>query len=136
MIEFKEQDSAVFNEVMAVMKRYSNFENIGFDEEPILSLPDLEINLARRKITSDRREISLTAKEYDILCLLVANKKRVLTYAQIYERIWGVDAIGNERKSVGYHVHNLRKKLYGDNPSPPFIIESIREVGYRLQINS
>ena len=121
---------------MEVMKRYSDFDNIILDEETILSFPGLEINLARRKVYCNQIESILTAKEYDILCLLVANKGRVLTYEQMYEWIWGADAIGNERKSVGYHIHNLRKKLYIDNSSPPFTIESIREIGYRLKINS
>lgn len=121
---------------MDVIKRHLNFENVNLDEEPILSFLGLEINLARRKVYCNQTEHILTAKEYEILCLLVTNKGRVLTYEQMYERIWGADAIGNERKSVGYHVHNLRKKLYGDDPSPPFIIESIREIGYRLKINS
>ncbi len=117
------------------MKQYSGFENISLEEETVLSFPGLEINLARRKVYCNHGECILTAKEYDILCLLVANKGRVLTYEQLYERIWGADAIGNERKSVGYHIHNLRKKLYGDNPASPFTIESIREIGYRLTIS-
>lgn len=50
-------------------------------------------------------------KEYKILCFLVANRNRVLTYEQIYQRVWGEDAIGNESNAVGCHVRNLRKKL-------------------------
>ena len=49
-------------------------------------------------------------KEYKILCFLVANRNRVLTYEQIYQRVWGEDAIGNESNAVGCHVRNLRKK--------------------------
>lgn len=50
-------------------------------------------------------------KEYKILCFLVANRNRVLTYEQIYQRVWGEDAIGNESNAVGCHVRNLWKKL-------------------------
>ena len=50
-------------------------------------------------------------KEYKILCFLVANRNRVLTYEQIYQRVWGEDGIGNESNAVGCHVRNLRKKL-------------------------
>lgn len=81
-------------------------------DETILSLPELEINLARRKITSDGREILLTSKEYDIFCLLVANKNRVLTYDQIFEKVWGNFSLGGERETIGFHVRNLRKKLF------------------------
>lgn len=93
-------------------------------DEPVLSLPGLEINLARRRITSDGREISLTAKEYDIFCLLVANKNRVLTYDQIYEKVWGDFSSGNERETIGFHVRNLRKKLF----------DSVQEPAYQLRV--
>lgn len=104
-------------------------------DEPVLSLPGLEINLARRRITSDGREISLTAKEYDIFCLLVANKNRVLTYDQIYEKVWGDFSSGNERETIGFHVRNLRKKLFDSVQEPAYQLESIRDVGYRFQHN-
>ncbi len=104
-------------------------------DEPVLSLPGLEINLARRRITSDGREISLTAKEYVIFCLLVANKNRVLTYDQIYEKVWGDFSSGNERETIGFHVRNLRKKLFDSVQEPAYQLESIRDVGYRFQHN-
>lgn len=135
MIEFNEQDSAAFNEVMEVMKRYSDFDTVDLNDETILSFPRLEINLARRKITSDGREISLTTKEYDIFCLLVANKNRVLTYDQIYEKVWGDFSSGGERETIGFHVRNLRKKLFDADKEPTYQIESIRDVGYRFQYN-
>ena len=96
VIEFNDQDSSVFDEVMAVLKHHSAFEQLRFNEEDVLSLPRLEIYPDRRKIYRNRREINLTAKEYDLLCLLVANKGRVLTYEQIYQRIWGEEPLGNE----------------------------------------
>lgn len=40
------------------------------------------------------------------------------------------------RGTVGYHVRNLRRKLYSADPHHPFIIESIREIGYRFQTTS
>lgn len=96
VIEFNDQDSSVFDEVMAVLKHHSAFEQLRFNEEDVLSLPRLEIYPDRRKIYRNRREINLTAKEYDLLCLLVANKGRVLIYEQIYQRIWGEEPLGNE----------------------------------------
>ncbi|MBD8924849.1 MAG: winged helix family transcriptional regulator [[Eubacterium] rectale] len=77
----------------------------------MLSLPGLEIHLDKRKVYRNNQEIKLTVKEYKILCFLVANRNRVLTYEQIYQRVWGEDAIGNESNAVGCHVRNLRKKL-------------------------
>ena len=117
------------------MSRHSDLEKWKLRDEPILSFSGLEINLARRKITRDGREISLTAKEYDIFCLLVANKNRVLTYDQIYEKVWGDFSSGSERETIGFHVRNLRKKLIDTNQEPAYQIESIRDVGYQFQYN-
>ena len=117
------------------MSRHPDLKKWELRDEPILSLPRLEINLARRKITSDGREISLTAKEYNIFCLLVANKNRVLTYDQIYEKVWGDFSSGSERETIGFHVRNLRKKLFDTDQEPAYQIESIRDVGYRFQYN-
>lgn len=81
------------------------------DSKPVLSLSGLEINFSRRKVIGNGREVELTAKEYEILCLLATNKGRVLTYSQIYDKVWGDNAFGYENKAVGYHIWNLRKKL-------------------------
>lgn len=121
---------------MEVMKRYSNFNTVDLNEETILSFPGLEINPSKRKIYSDQKEVALTTKEFNILCFLVANKGRVLTYEQIYQRIWGEDAIGNESNSVGCHIRNLREKLYEVSPNAPFTIRCVREVGYCFEVES
>ena len=48
---------------------------------------------------------------------MAMNKEQVLTYAQIYEKVWGEDAIGDENISVGYHVRSLHRKLYQKYPN-------------------
>ncbi len=133
VIEFKDQDSSMFDEIMATLKRYPNSDHLRLNEETVLSLPGLEINLDRRKVYCSQNEIILTVKEYEILCLLGKNIGRVLTYDQIYQKIWGADALGNEKKAVGFHIRNLRKKLFSGVPAPPLKIESVREVGYRIR---
>lgn len=134
-MEFNDKDSYVFDEVMEVLKRHPDFECLRLSDEAVLSLPGLEIYPERRKIYRDRREINLTAKEYDLLCLLVANKGRVLTYDQIYQKVWGEDAFGSESNAIGCHIRNLREKLYEAEPNAPFTIRCVREVGYCFEIN-
>ena len=134
IIELNEKDIPVFDEIMEVLKRYPEFEYIRIKDEAMVSLPGLEIYLDQRKIYRDRREINLTAKEYDILCLLVANKGRVLTYEQIYQKVWGEDGLGSENNAIGWHIRNLREKLYEAEPNAPFTIRCVREVGYCFEI--
>lgn len=102
----------------------------------MLSLPGLEIYPSKRKVFRDRQEIRLTAKEYEILLLLAANKGHVLTYSQIYEKVWGDISSGCESNTIGFHICNLREKLYQAAPNAPFTIRSVREVGYCFEIQA
>ncbi|SCI54377.1 DNA-binding response regulator mtrA [uncultured Ruminococcus sp.] len=135
ILELTERDSSAFEDILSFLSRHPDLKKWELRDEPMLSLPGLEINLARRKITSNGQAISLTAKEYDIFCLLVANNNRVLTYDQIYEKVWGDFSSGSERETIGFHVRNLRKKLFDTDQEPAYQIESIRDVGYRFQYN-
>ena len=130
IMEFKAQDSTAFDDMLAFVKQHPDFEKLEISYEPTLSLSGLEINLSRRRVINNGQEIELTVKEYDILCLLAANKGRVLTYEQIYDKVWGEISAGNEKDTVGFHIRNLRKKLCDTNSH--FSIDSVREIGYRF----
>ena len=116
ILELHERDTEVLEQILSILKNHPEIEKIEVDEEPMVSLPGLEIFPSRRKVFRDRQEIQLTAKEYRILLLLAANKGRVLTYAQIYEQVWGDFTTGNENNTIGFHICNLREKLYRANP--------------------
>lgn len=94
MLELSEWDSVILDKIMGALKQHSNLENTEISDEMVLSFPGLEIYLDRRRVYCNHQEIRLTAKEYNLLCLLVANKGRVLTYDQIYQKVWGEEAIG------------------------------------------
>lgn len=70
------------------------------DAVEILCLSELKIQPGRRKAYCYGNEFELKAKEFDVLCLLAVNKGYVLTYTQIYEKLWGQDSLGNENNSV------------------------------------
>ena len=135
LIEFTEEDSAVFDEVMAVLNNYPYFEKMQLKEETVLSFHGLEIYPDRRKIYCDRKEINLTVKEYGLLSLLIANKGRVLTYEQIYENVWGSTSSGSMASVIRYHIYHLREKLQTVFPNIPFTIRCVREVGYCFEVN-
>ena len=147
ILELHERDTEVLEQILSILKNHPEIEKFEIDEEPMVSLPGLEIfpsrrkvfrllgKISRRKVFRDRQEIQLTAKEYRILLLLATNKGRVLTYAQIYEQVWGDFTTGNENNTIGFHICNLREKLYRANPDAPFYIRSVREVGYCLDVD-
>lgn len=132
-MEFADSERAIFDNIMNILEGYPNFHKYKLKDESILSLPGLEIRLERRKIYSESQEISLTAKEFDILCMLAVNRGRVVTYEQIYQNVWKEYPTGGENDTVGYHVRNLRRKLYMVSD---LSIECTREVGYCMEIKS
>ena len=88
-MELQEQDSKAFEGIVSILQCLPEIEKFELAKEPILSLPGLEIYPSKRKVFRDRQEIQLTTKEYEILLLLVTHKGYVLTYNQIYEKVWG-----------------------------------------------
>ena len=136
MIELPTQDSTAFQDILSVLRSHPGLKKWTMIDEPILSFPGLDIYPRRRKVFRNHQEIQLTHKEYEILLLLVTNKGWVLTYNQIYEKIWNDFPTGNERNTIGFHICNLREKLYQAAPNAPFTIRSVREVGYCFEIQA
>lgn len=135
VIEFNESDSGVFDKVMEVLQGSKSFETLQVKDGNTISLPGLTIHQNQRKIYRERQELSLTAKEYDLLCLFAANREQVLTYTQIYEKVWGSTFSGNE-KVIRYHLYNLRKKINTGSADTFYVIRCIREVGYCFELKS
>ena len=73
------------------------------------------------------QEVVLTLKEFELLCLLISEKGRVFTRAQLLDKIWGYEFDG-ESRTVDVHIRTLRQKL-GKSGS---LIETVRGVGYRI----
>lgn len=126
----------MFDEIMGIIKKYSDVEYLQIGDELILSLPGLDIYPDRRKVYRNSNEINLTTKEFEIFYLLVVNRGRVLTYDQIYRKVWNEDTIGNEKNAVKCHIRNIREKLDIALPKASFEIKCVREVGYCLEVNS
>lgn len=73
---------------MRIMNCCPDFEKLQLSKDEVLSLSEMEIHPGRRKVFCNGKEIELKTKEFDILCFLVVNKGYVLTYTQIYEKLW------------------------------------------------
>lgn len=99
----------------------------------MVSLPNVEVCLSRRKVFHDHQEVFLTKTEYEIFLYLLQNPSRVLTYTQIYEKIWKEPDYGEARKLVSHHVQSIRRKLKLEKDSGIYL-RCIREVGYSLEL--
>ena len=80
--------------------------------------------------TRDSREAELTAREFDVLVVLIRAEGRVLTRRQIMDAAWGTEHYGTER-TVDNFLAQLRAKLEDDPTSPRHLL-TVRGVGYRF----
>lgn len=103
-------------------------------DEPFteIRIGDLYFCQEQRLVCIGGQVIELTAKEFDILALLITHPKRVFTYELIMELVWNEDYSYYSRKAVNNHVSNLRRKLKTTSDSPDYI-KSIVSVGYKFE---
>lgn len=97
-----------------------------------IRLRGIRIDRWSRKVFVHEREIALTAKEYDLLLFLIRHPNRVFSKEELFEKVWGMDAIG-DNATVTVHISKLREKIEAD-PSNPQYIETTWGVGYRMKV--
>ena len=97
------------------------------DEDTGLSVGSLSVNKSRHEVMANGESVTLTLKEFELLCLLLENKGKVLTRDQLLNHIWGYEFDG-ENRTVDVHIRTLRQKL----GSCGEYIETVRGVGYKV----
>jgi len=91
----------------------------------------LKIDKASRQVFMNEKEIVLTNKEFDLLLFLVTHPNHVFSKDHLFERIWGLEAMGDVT-TVTVHVRKIREKIEID-PSNPQYIETVWGAGYRFK---
>ena len=114
--------------IRAVLRRASRQPSDDNDE--VLKAEGLTLDLRARRATIAGSELQLTAKEFDLLALLMRDAGAVVTKQRILNEVWNTSWYGAS-KTVDVHVASLRKKL-GD----PGLIETVRGIGLRLRDGS
>jgi DNA-binding response OmpR family regulator len=100
--------------------------------ESELMIGNIRINSKSRRVFVKEQELSLKNKEYELLQFLVTNADQVFSKNEIYERIWGYDALG-DNATVAVHINRLREKIEED-PSNPQYIQTVWGAGYRFKV--
>lgn len=95
-----------------------------------LHIRGIRIDKLARKVYVNGKETALTGKEYDLLLFLAAHPGWVFSKDELFEKIWGLDAYG-DNATVTVHISKLREKIEAD-PSNPQYIETVWGVGYRF----
>ncbi|WP_435922942.1 response regulator transcription factor [Paenibacillus sp. DYY-L-2] len=98
-------------------------------ETEILRFGDLTIDFNRRSVRIRGQEIQLTAKQFDIVWLLAINEGHVLSRDHIYEKVWGLEADG-EDTTVTEHIKKIRSRFQDVSPEESYI-RTVWGVGYK-----
>ena len=88
------------------------------------------MDLPKRRVTVDDREIELTSTEFDLLLVLARQPGRIYTRAQLLDAVHGVSFESYER-SVDAHIKNLRRKIETD-PKRPQLVLTVYGIGYKF----
>ena len=99
------------------------------DEQSILRVADLSLNEDSHEVIRGDDEIELTATEFELLRFLMRNERRVLSKAQILDRVWSYD-FGGKSSVVELYISYLRKKI--DAGRTP-LLHTVRGVGYMIK---
>jgi two-component system response regulator RegX3 len=95
------------------------------------SVGKIKMDVERHVVQINGVKVSLPLKEFELLEFLMRNAGRVLTRAQLIDRVWGGDYYG-DTKTLDVHIKRLRAKIE-DDPANPKIIHTIRGLGYKLE---
>jgi two-component system KDP operon response regulator KdpE len=96
----------------------------------VIESGDLQIDVERRRVDLDGREVRLTPTEYSLLKYLALNAGRVLTHTMILREVWGAE-YADDTHVLRTCINQLRAKL-GDDPAAPRYIRTDPGVGYRF----
>lgn len=110
-----------------LINRYGNIS-----KDSIITVRGLEIQKNSRRVFVNGKEVNLAQKEFELLLFLVQNPNRVFEREDLFEKIWGFDALG-DASTVTVHVARIREKVEAV-PSNPQYIETVWGAGYRFKL--
>ena len=113
----------------SLLRRYKQVKSRG--QNQVLKHKDICLDLESKIVTVKGSEVVLTAREYEILLLLIQFPNKVFTKANIFQSIWNDDFLGDDN-TVSVHISHIRNKLAKINPEEEYI-ETIWGMGYRLK---
>ena len=96
-------------------------EEMAVPVSEVIQCGALAIYVKARKVTREREEISLTPKEFDILCFLARNRGEVFTKEQIYQAVWENDYLLDDSNIMAF-IRKLRKKIEPNPDAPEYIL--------------
>jgi DNA-binding response OmpR family regulator len=115
------------SELLARVRAHLRRVDIADDGDRPLEVGELVLDTSKRRAWRAGEELTLRPKEFDLLCLLMANAGRVVTRERIMSQVWDTEWLGST-KTLDTHVVSLRHKIGAS------AITTLRGVGYRLEV--
>lgn len=121
-----------FRELLARIRAI--LRRVDFDTQPttagLTTIGAVTLDHTARRISKNNVPLSMTQKEYDLVFTLMSRAGQVITRAELFDLVWGVDWIGDAR-TLDVHIRWIREKLE-DDPGRPVYVQTVRGVGYRF----
>ncbi|HJG87524.1 response regulator transcription factor [Pseudoflavonifractor capillosus] len=122
-------NAEVLARVEAQLRRYRQFSSPAGGEKNVLTWGDLTLDKESVTVTAAGKEVAVTAREFEILSLLMSYPRKVFTREQLYEQVWGGEYFGDDN-TVNVHISNLRSKLA--KASPAEYIKTVWGIGFKM----
>ncbi|MDD4496357.1 MAG: response regulator transcription factor [Eubacteriales bacterium] len=123
--------SVLVARVKSHLAQYARLKNTGKTISTQINMGNIRINTGTHRVYVDDREVELKNKEYELLLFLIINVDMVFNAETLYERIWGMDAMG-DNATVAVHINRLREKIEAE-PKNPRYIQTVWGAGYRFK---
>lgn len=120
-------------QIYSLIRRYTSWNTNKSNENNILQSGPLQLHHISRKVFWDKKEISLTKHEFDLLYLLASTPYRVYTFEQIYEIVWKEQCHGDINNIIWCVIRRIRKNLNNIEPRAGDIIKNARNIGYSFE---
>ena len=118
--------------VKANLAQYERLKQSGMRVTDEIKAGDIRIHTKSHRVFVRDKEVETKNKEYELLLFLIMNIDIVFSKEILYERIWGLDAMG-DNATVAVHIGRLREKIEAD-PANPQYIQTVWGAGYRFKI--
>ena len=120
--------------VKSNLRRYvtlGTYNNEKLGDREVLISGGLELNTSTKEVKVDGQVVRVTPIEFKILNLLIANKGRVFSIDEIYEKVWNEESF-NVENTVAVHIRRIREKIE-INPKEPRYLKVVWGVGYKIE---
>lgn len=118
--------------IRALLRRSQIVEETAANNASVYEINSVTLDVASRRVYVGSEEIALSAKEFDLLAVLMRESGNVVTRDDLMREVWGTEWFGST-KTLDMHVSWLRRKL-GDDANSPTRITTVRGVGFRFEV--